>query len=160
MSDFSLDEFKSSVIDVVRTNKFYVIFATTPKDIDIDNSVKYQIKEANVPAISVGVSEDYVGWFGKRIKMMGDKHYEDLSITFINIVDSDLIDQFDKWLNMSVVEECTILIIQLDNDGLEYNTHIINCYPFNRSELSLSHDSYDTTQEFSVQFTVQNMILE
>jgi len=147
----------------VRTNLFEVngrIPGAT--DSQITESLSFLIKAAQIPNSSLGTIE--VPFRGRRIKLPGDRTFQDWSITVISDSGYQLRSAFENWsalLNTHVSNVTstdfmarlmpTWSVTQLNRDGSPLRRYdFIGCFPTEIGAIDLSYENNDTIAEFPV----------
>ena len=143
-----------------------------------NGTFKFLCKAANLPASTVAPIN--VPFRGRNLKVAGDKTFADWTVTVINDEDFRLRTAFEKWSNaLSKLEDNTgvtnptsymtdAYVQQLGrgrekfsttNSGGEHSVlrtyKFYDIWPNNISEIALSYDSTNATEEFTVTFSVQ-----
>jgi len=131
-----------------------------------DNEGTYLIKAAQLPASSVGFVE--VPFRGRKLKVSGDRTFEDWSVTVTNDVSFGLRKGFEKWseliqnMNFALGANelndyfASAVVRQLDRDGNQLRAYRFEgIWPTAVDAIELSFDSTDTVEEFGVTFKVQ-----
>ena len=131
-----------------------------------DNEGTYLIKAAQLPASSVGFIE--VPFRGRKLKVSGDRTFEDWSVTVTNDVTFGLRKGFEKWteliqnMNFALGANelndyfASAVVRQLDRDGNQLRAYRFEgIWPTAVDAIELSFDSTDTVEEFGVTFKVQ-----
>ena len=127
----------------------------------------FACKAAQIPSSSVGVVE--VPYFGRVVKIPGNKTFENWTVTIINDEDFTLRNGFESWIaamgthdgNISTVSAGagtlygTGTVNQLAQTGgttalASYS--FVNIYPVNVAAIDLAWDSNDAIEEFTVEF--------
>ena len=131
-----------------------------------DNEGTYLIKAAQLPAANVGVVE--VPFRGRKLKVSGDRTFEDWTVTVTNDVSFGLRKGFEKWseviqnMNFALGANelndyfATATVRQLDRDGNQLRAYKFEgIWPTEVAAIGLDFDSTDTVEEFDVTFKVQ-----
>ena len=132
---------------------------------DGDNKVSFLCKAAQLPASNVGEIE--IPFRGRRLKVAGDRSFENWSVTIIND-DSFLIkNSMEKWSekiqrhNYALGETrlnnyfSDAFVRQLDRDASLLRTYAFRgIWPISVGAIDLAFDS-DGVEEYEVQFAVQ-----
>ena len=97
---FSINTFRSTALNNAgaRANLFDAIIsgsAVTAFGLS-QPEFKFACKSAQIPAMTVGVIE--VPYFGRTVKVPGNKTFENWSVTIINDEDFNLRNGFEKWM--------------------------------------------------------------
>ena len=152
---------------------------TNPFNSSADDKVRFMCRAATLPGTTINPIT--MNYFGRPLKLAGNRTYEDWSPTIINDEDFKLRRAFESW---------TELIAKLDNNlgatnpgaymsnatvyqlgrGSQINSstnagadssilaayQFIDIFPTSVSPIDLSYDSGDTIEEFTVEFQVQS----
>jgi len=167
---FNISAFKSNglVYGGARPSLFNV-FMSVPAGLGIDNTsvdkFRFVCKTAELPE-SVISSID-VPYFGRRIKVAGDRSFTDWSVSVINDEDFSVRAMFEAWSNalnrlVSNVRDPAISaeqykvdldIVQYGKDGSTLRSYqLIGAFPTQISGISLSWESASAIEEFTVNF--------
>ena len=135
-----------------------------------DEEFTYMCRAAQLPGMNVGIAQ--VPYFGRFIKLHGDRTFEDWSVRVINDEDFKVRNAFEAWQNrLAMIDWGTnsienaggnwqdlhidITVTQMGKDGNTrlkvYTLH--NAWPTNIGPIELAWDMNDTVEEFSVQFS-------
>ena len=131
-----------------------------------DNEGTYLIKAAQLPASNVGFVE--VPFRGRKLKVAGDRTFEDWTVTVTNDVSFGLRKGFEKWseliqnMNFALGANelndyfATATVRQLDRDGNQLRAYKFEgIWPTEVAAIDLDFDSTDAIEEFGVTFKVQ-----
>ena len=131
-----------------------------------DNEGTYLIKAAQLPASSVGFVE--VPFRGRKLKVSGDRTFEDWSVTVTNDVSFGLRKGFEKWseliqnMNFALGSNelndyfASAVVRQLDRDGNQLRAYRFEgIWPTEVAAIGLDFDTQDSVEEFDVTFKVQ-----
>jgi ketosteroid isomerase-like protein len=131
-----------------------------------DNEGTYLIKAAQLPASTVGFVE--VPFRGRKLKVSGDRTFEDWSVTVTNDVSFGLRKGFEKWselvqnMNFALGANelndyfASAVVRQLDRDGNQLRAYRFEgIWPTEVAAIGLDFDSTDTVEDFDVTFKVQ-----
>jgi len=167
----SIEEFKSVLQGGgVRPTMFQVEMAFPDAVVvdptQADNEGTYLIKAAQMPAASIGFVE--VPFRGRKLKVSGDRTFEDWTVTVTNDVSFGLRKGFEKWseliqnMNFALGANelndyfATATVRQLDRDGNQLRAYKFEgIWPTEVSAIQLDFDATDTIEEFDVTFKVQ-----
>ena len=167
---FNISAFKSNglVYGGARPSLFNV-FMSVPAGLGIDNvsvdKFRFVCKTAELPE-SVVSSID-VPYFGRKIKVAGDRSFADWSVSVINDEDFSVRAMFEAWSNalnrlVSNVRDPAISaeqykvdldIVQYGKDGSTLRSYqLIGAFPTQISGIALSWESASAIEEFTVNF--------
>ena len=151
----NVDTFKGSFASLARPTLYRVSGFGMPENLE------FMCKAAQLPSTTLGMIE--IPYQGRKIKIAGDRTYEDWTITVFNNVDWVLKDAFEDWVK-SINDPVENIgsgahadykrdgkVDQLDMNGdviASYN--IIGSFPTNIAAVELAFDTNDTVEEFIV----------
>lgn len=168
---FNISTFKSNglVYGGARPSLFN-IFLSVPAGIGIDNvsvdKFRFVCRSAQLPE-SIVSSID-VPYFGRKIKVAGERTFQDWQVTVMNDEDFSVRAMFETWSNamnrlVSNVRDPNISaeqykadmdIIQYGKDGSELRSYkLVGAFPTNISAIALGWDSVNAIEEFTVDFS-------
>jgi hypothetical protein len=126
----------------------------------------FLIKTAALPASNVGVID--VPFRGRKLKVSGDRNYDDWSVTVINDVTFGIRKAFEEWAeriqnhnfvlgsNTLVDYFGTAIVRQLDRDGNQLRAYRFEgIWPAGVGEIGLDFETQDTIEEYEVTLCVQ-----
>ncbi|WNL63143.1 tail tube protein [Citrobacter phage Ci1] len=145
--------------DLARPNLFEIEIPFLGRDI------KFKCKAGTMPA---AVTEAViVGYQNKKIKLGGDRTFEDWTITVYNDTDHDVRQQFLDWQNTVHALDRQIYgdnpdvykkeaqVSQLNRQGEKTATHTIyGAWPTNVGEIALDWDTNNEVETFEVTLSV------
>ena len=131
----------------------------------MDKNFKFRCKATNVPAATVGVVE--LGYQNRKVKIAGDRTYDDWTVTVYNDDGHDSREDFVAWQNLAAGTGTSITgqipnaykynatISQFDRNGNETSRYDIQeIWPSSVGEVSFDWDSNDELQTFEVTFSI------
>lgn len=151
----NISEFKGSFASLARPTLFRVDGFGMPEQLG------FMCKAASMPATTLGMIE--VPFMGRKIKVAGDRTYEEWTITIFNNKDWVLRDAFEDWvksindpiLNVGNGAHADYKrdgkVDQLDMNGdviASYN--IVGAFPTLIAAIETAFDTNDTVEEFMV----------
>lgn len=150
---------------------------------ELDDDFRFMIKAASLPASTINVID--VPFRGRNLKIAGDRTFSAWTITVINDTNFKLRNAFEKWMNymnrhddnagiitpnayqremkvyqlsrgaISATTEGSKLPPTTDNMPFLKAYRFFGCFPTSVSEITLSYDSSDAIEEFTVDLQVQ-----
>ena len=166
---FNINDFKARGLQYggARSSLFRIIMAN-PVDSSANAKLTYTARAAALPASQLGQIE--VPYFGRKIKIAGERTFEPWTITVVNDEDFLVRNAMEKWsaaINSHVGNVTSLTNGELAS--LEYKTDaeveqysksgaLIRRYTFkgifptNVSSIDLDWNTTDSLQEFSVEF--------
>lgn len=146
----------------VRTNLFRVTGKIPGYNVANNNEqMSFLIKAAQIPASSLGTIE--VPYRGRRIKIPGDRTFQDWSITVLSDSNMSLRSAFENWSaifnghteNISpatfMQSMTTWSVTQLNRDGTGLRTYsFVGCFPSEVGSIDVSFENNDAVAEFPV----------
>jgi hypothetical protein len=168
---FNISSFKSNglVYGGARPSLFNV-FLSVPGGIGIDNTAvdkfRFVCRTAELPESTVSSID--VPYFGRKVKVAGDRAFGDWSVTVMNDEDFAVRAMFETWSNalnrhVSNVRDpnlsaenykADLEVIQYSKDGGAIRSYmIVGAFPTQIGAISLSWDSASAIEEFPVTFS-------
>lgn len=155
---FTLDEFKSSIRDIVFSNRFLVSIYSEIIDF---SDIWFHVKTVNIPQFNINEIEYKV--MGETFYINGFRTYEPINIEFINTnnIYSKMLYFFQSihdftnsvYMNYEDYRNTTIYINQLNlKNGIVKTFKFYYCIPINISEIQLSMDETDHIETFTMTF--------
>ena len=155
----TIDEFKSQLIaGGVRSNRFKVYI---PR---MGENIEFMCKTAAIPGSTLPVVE--VPFRGHRLKIAGDRTFEDWTVTIINDIEFTARTAVENWMSSIqqldsgvgatsldyLVSRATISQLNRD-DSVIATYELFNMYPQTLNNIELSYDTSDEIQTFDVTFS-------
>ena len=171
---FSIDTFRSSALAAggARANLFEVTISDVAGTIMPASTVKefiFACKAAAIPAMAVAAVD--VPYFGRVVKVPGNKTFENWTVTIINDESFSIRNGFEKWLasmgtHIGNVQSTASSALESGLYGSGTVTHygktgeadvlaiynFVNIFPVSVSEIALGWDANDAIEEFTVEF--------
>jgi hypothetical protein len=167
---FNINTFKNNglVWGGARPSLFNV-FLTPPPGLDIDNAsvdkFRFVCRAAALPESSVSSID--VPYFGRKIKVAGERTFADWSVTVMNDEDFSVRSLFELWSNAinrmvaNVRDPALTLerykqdieVVQYSVDGVAIRGYqLIGAFPTQISDIGLDWNSSNAIEEFTVNF--------
>ena len=150
-----------------------------PNKPELTEKSTFLVKATNLPSSNIGLIE--VPFRGRRLKVAGDRRFDDWNTTIYNDSDYKLRDAIEKWaeiiqyhnfaighnqidsgINNSIygIEESgymgTGFVRQLDRQGRQLKIYKFSgIWPVVISDIQLGFDQFNTIEEYDVQWAVQ-----
>jgi hypothetical protein len=148
-------------------------------DTELTLDLRFFVKATSLPASTI--SSIPVPFRGRTLQIAGDRTFDPWSITVINDTNFKIRNQFEKWMNLinrhddnagvitPALYQQEMKVMQLSR-GIENSSkspetstsmNVLKAYKFygtfptSISDITLSYDSSDTIEEFTVDFQVQ-----
>jgi len=173
MAQFNINDFRSALrADGARPTLFKVIL-TAPVFAALNvPQLSFMAKATQMPGSTIGTVQQ--SYFGRKIKLAGDRNIADWQITVINDETFDMYGAFERWIN-AMAHTSTRLNAQrvlgatsspasyvgqalVQHYGKEGNVirtmKLTNVWPSDVSPIDLSWDANDTIEEFGVTFNM------
>ena len=172
---FGIDKFRTNALNNsgARANLFDVTIAGGGATDNLDAGgvaeFKFACKAAAIPAMAVAVVE--VPYFGRVVKVPGNKTFENWSVTIINDEGFAIRNGFEKWVasmgtHIGNVQSTASSALESGLYGAAEVTHFgktgkddviavynfVNMFPVSVSEITLGWDANDAIEEFTVEF--------
>jgi hypothetical protein len=168
---FNISNFKSNglVYGGARPSLFNV-FLSVPQGIGIDSvsvdKFRFVCRTAELPESTISAID--IPYFGRKIKVAGERSFGDWSVTIMNDEDFAVRSLFETWSNamnrlVSNVRDANVSaegyktdleVIQYSKDGSELRSYqFVGAFPTSVSSIGLGWDSTSAIEEFSVTFS-------
>lgn len=156
-----IEEFRSVVNNFSRPTLFKV---TIPSMLGV--ATEFLVKAASIPESVIGTIE--VPYLGRKIKIPGDRTYNDWQITVMDDQLHVLRKAFEEWSNQINGFESNVGVLnyndvlhdafvrQLAQDGTPTAIYkLVGCFPTEIGAIDLSWESNDTIAEYTVTLSYQ-----
>jgi len=168
---FNISAFKTNglVYGGARPSLFNV-FMSVPSGLGIDNvsvdKFRFLCKTAELPESTISPIE--VPYFGRKIKVAGERTFADWGVTVLNDEDFSVRAMFETWSNamnrlVSNVRDPNVSaenykadleVIQYGKDGSILRSYqLVGAFPTQIGAISLGWDAANAVEEFSVNFS-------
>ena len=172
---FTIDTFRTTALAAggARANLFDVTIAGTGATDNLDTGgvaeFIFSCKAANIPAMAVGVVE--VPYFGRVVKVPGNKTFDHWSVTIINDEGFLVRNGMEKWVasmgthigNVQSAASSALTSALYGNATVQHygkqgaadkiaSYNFVNIFPVSVSEIALGWDANDAIEEFTVEF--------
>lgn len=145
----------------------YRVFVTNPANPLGDLQMPFLCKAAQLPSSTIGVIN--ANYFGRAIKIAGDRTYEDWTVTVYNDEDFLIRNALEQWSHAINSPEgnsrgfgsasplqyrTNAQVTQFSKTGVPVRTYdFSNLWPSNIGPIELSWDTQDTIEEYTVTFS-------
>jgi hypothetical protein len=163
---FNINEIRSQLTGGGARPTLFQVQITNPANNSGDLKLPFMCKAAALPTSNLGTIE--VGYFGRKIKVAGDRTFDEWTVTIINDEDFLIRNAMEEWSNsINLHQQNTnafgtsapsayksqATVQQYGKDGSILRTYNFNgLFPTNVSEIGMDWDSNDTLEEFTVTF--------
>jgi T4-like virus tail tube protein gp19 len=165
---FNVNDFKTNgiIYGGARPSAFNIQIPAPPSNIGLSQSsiqkVQFLCSAASLPASTIGTVE--IPYFGRKIKIAGDRTFADWTITVMNDEDFSLRSMFEMWsnaLNQMVANlrpddvdkdyKADILVNQYGKDGEVIRQYtLVGAFPTSVEAIPLNWNSTNQIEEFNV----------
>jgi hypothetical protein len=171
-SGFNISTFKTRGLTMGGARPtLFEVYLTPPPGIGVDQNsqdkFRFTCRGASLPAATIQAID--VGYFGRKIKVQGDRTFADWQVTVMNDEDFLVRSMFEKWSNALNRMESNIRdpqfaeeensykvdmdVIQYGKDGSVIRQYtIIGGFPTDVSEIALDWDTTNQIETFTVRF--------
>ena len=163
---FNVNEIRSQLtLGGARASLFQVTF-TNPANSVADIKVPFLVRSSQIPESSLGVIE--VPYFGRKVKLAGDRTFGDWSVTVINDEDFLIRNAMEEWSNKinslqtnlrsfgsaaPLLYKSTAEVTQFSKTGVPIRSYKFNgIFPTTVAAIDLNWGDTDTIEEFQVTF--------
>ena len=163
---FTITQFRSEISkqkNLARPNLFEV--NVTGRSGAIANMMPFMAKIATIPPSTMGVVE--VPYFGRQVKVPGNRTFDNLSITILNDENFSIRNQLEAWMATmnshvgntqgdTLAGLTTNTSVTIKHYGVAGGNDVlgewkfVNCFPINLGEIALDWGSNDTVEEYTV----------
>ena len=165
---FNIADFRANLTGGGARNTLFKVFISNPIDSFADLKVPFLCKAASLPASNMGMVD--VPYAGRKVKVKGDRTFEDWVVTVINDEDFAIRNAMEAWSNAMNGHESNAMSTGTGNPAsykanaqiIQYSQagHILREYtmdgmfPTNISAIETSWESTDQIEEFQVTFAL------
>lgn len=163
---FNVNEIRSQLTLGGARNSLFQVTIQNPANGVADIKVPFLVKAAQIPASTLGLIE--VPYFGRKIRLAGDRTFGDWTVTVINDEDFLIRNAMEQWSNQiqslqgnlrtfgaasPLLYKAQAQVTQFSKTGIPIRTYTFNgIYPSEISPIELNWESTDAIEEFSVTF--------
>lgn len=163
---FNVNEIRSQLTFGGARNSLFQVTFTNPANSVADIKVPFLCRAAQIPEANLGIIE--VPYFGRRVKLAGDRTYGEWSVTVMNDEDFLIRNALEQWSNSinsfqgnirqfdsasPLLYKGTAEVTQFSKTGVPLRTYKFNgIFPSLVSPIELDWGQTDTIEEFTVTF--------
>lgn len=168
MPPFNLNEMRSQLQYGGARPALFQVIMTNPINGTGDEKMTFMAKAAQLPASTVGSVN--VPYFGRTIKVAGEREFADWSVTVINDEDFLVRNALEQWVNsMNLAQQnlrqgpatsspasykSQAQVIQYAKDGDVLREYTLDgIFPTEVSTIDVNWETQNTIEEFTVNFT-------
>ena len=170
---FNVNQFRQQLIgDGARPNLFEVRMNVPgyAKTNGVDRKISFMCNSAQLPGSTVGIAPTY--YFGREVKVAGNRQYADWTINVINDEDFTVRNSMERWINglsdpvanIRAASAGTVdngygadaTVIQYGKKGNVLKTYtFVGMFPVDVSPIEVNWSANDQIEEFSITFAYQ-----
>jgi len=163
---FNVNEIRSQLSLGGARNSLFQVTIQNPANGAADIKIPFMVRAAQIPASTLGLIE--VPYFGRKIKMAGDRTFADWTVTVINDEDFLIRNALEQWSNQIQSHQGNVRrfgsanpnaykaqaqVTQFSKTGVPIRTYTFNgIFPTEIATIDLDWSSTDTIEEFQVTF--------
>lgn len=166
---FNVSAFRSNLpFGGAKASLFEVELSGLPTGIEIPNGGKFLIKASSLPETTLGVTE--VSYFGRKIKLPGDRTYAEWQITVINDEDFAIRNAMESWVALLNAPEANVRTLAGNftgtaaikqysktgtggvEEGVIKSYKFVNLFPTTVSAIDMNWETVDQIEDFTVTF--------
>jgi hypothetical protein len=163
---FNINEIRSQLTFGGARNSLFQVTITNPVNGVADIKVPFLVKAAQIPASTLGVME--VPYFGRKIKLAGDRTFGDWTVSVINDEDFLIRNAMEQWSNSiqslqgnlrafgsasPTLYKAQAQVTQFSKTGVPIRSYTFNgIFPSEISPIDVDWNSTDSIEEFTVTF--------
>lgn len=163
---FNINEIRSQLTLGGARNTLFQVTIQNPANSVADIKVPFMVQAAQIPASSLGTIE--VPYFGRKIKLAGDRSFAEWTVTVINDEDFLIRNAMEQWSNTinslqgnlrgfgaasPLLYKAQAQVVQYSKTGVPIRTYQFNgIYPAEISAIDLDWNATDQIETFQVTF--------
>lgn len=162
---FKIDEMRNQLTGGGAKASLFQVIITHPFNDQLSNSkVPFMVQATSIPESTLGTIE--VPYFGRKIKLAGDRTFAEWNVTVINDEDFIVRNGMESWMsginshlenvrqgNTPNNYKSTALVTQFGKNGKALRTYRFNgLFPTNISNIALDWNTTDDIERFDVTF--------
>jgi hypothetical protein len=163
---FNVNEIRSQLTLGGARNTLFQVTLQNPGNGVADIKLPFMVKAAQIPSSDLGIIE--VPYFGRKIRLAGDRTFGDWTVTVINDEDFLVRNAMEEWSNRintlrgnlrsfgaasPLLYKANAQVVQYSKTGVPIRTYTFNgIFPQTVSTIDLSWDATDQIEEFTVTF--------
>lgn len=163
---FNVNEIRSQLVAGGARNSLFQVVFNNPANAAADFKVPFMVKAAQIPEATLGLIE--VPYFGRKIKLAGDRVFAPWTATVINDEDFVVRNALEEWSNKinsfqgnlrqfsaasPLLYKATAEVTQFSKTGVPLRTYKFQgIYPESVSTIDLDWNATDSIEEFQVVF--------
>lgn len=163
---FNVNEIRSQLTLGGARNSLFQVVINNPANSVADIKIPFLVKAAQIPASTLGVIE--VPYFGRKIRMAGDRTFADWTVTVINDEDFLIRNAMEQWSNQIQSHQGNLRtfggaapslyksqaqVTQFSKTGVPIRTYNFNgIFPTEISTIDVNWETTDSIEEFTVTF--------
>ena len=163
---FNVNEIRSQLTLGGARQSLFQVTIQNPANGVADIKVPFLVKAAQIPSSVLGTIE--VPYFGRKIRLAGDRTFDAWTVTVINDEDFLIRNAMEQWQNQiqslqgnlrkfggasPSLYKAQAQVTQFSKTGVPIRTYTFNgIYPSDISAIDLAWDSTDAIEEFTVTF--------
>ena len=163
---FNINEIKSQLALGGTRPSLFQVTLTNPVNAAADLHFPFMCRAAQMPASTLGMIE--VPYFGRKIKIAGDRTFAEWTVTLINDEDMIIRNAMEEWSNninshlgnlrsfgtaSPTLYKANATVTHFGKTGLPLRSYTFNgLFPTEVSPIDLDWNTTDTLEEFTVTF--------
>jgi hypothetical protein len=163
---FNIQEIRSQLVLGGARNSLFQVQIANPANGAGDIKVPFMVKAAQLPASNLGTIT--VPYFGRQIKIAGDREFAPWTVTVINDEDFLIRNAMEQWMNSinshagnirefgsasPLLYKSNAQITQFSKTGVPVREYTFNgMFPIEVSAIEMSWESQNAIEEFTVTF--------
>ena len=171
--NFSVTEFKSNLQFGGARSTLFQVQLTQPTGLNLNlQKAPFLVRSAQIPSSNLGIIP--IPFFGRVVKMAGDRTFEAWTVTIINDEDFAIRNALETWSNSinnmrgnvrlgsaaNLSYKAQAQFTQYSKTGETLRTYNFEgLYPANISAIDLNWQNTDSIEEFQVTFEYDNWVL-
>jgi len=163
---FNINEIRSQLTLGGARQSLFQVTIQNPANAIADIKVPFMVRTAQIPSSDLGVIE--VPYFGRKIRLAGDRTFGDWTVTIINDEDFLIRNAMEEWSNKinslqgnlrtfgaasPLLYKANAQVTQFSKTGVPIRVYQFNgIFPSSIAPIDLDWSATDQIEEFTVQF--------
>lgn len=159
---FSLNDIRSNLIFGAARQTLFKVSISNPVTKDADSIIQFMVQASQIPASNLGTIN--IPYFGRTLKLAGDRTYDPWSVTVINDEDFKVRNALETWSNSinGLVSnqrsgpgnfKSTATVVQYSKTNVPIREYTFDgIFPAEISTIDLDWSAVDAYQTFNVTF--------
>ena len=161
---FNINDIRSQLTFGGARPSLFQVIISNPVNPVADLKLPFLCKVAEIPSSTLGLIE--VPYFGRKLKMAGDRVFAPWTVTVINDANFTIRKFVERWMSLINNHEDnqglndgyfgTLKVHQLNRDGSDTRSYeFVEAWPSDLGPISVSYDNENQLEEYQITFQYQ-----